>query len=139
MARAIDEQLKKAEERGRATLESEPRASAASYDQATRRIVVDLVGGCSYVFPAQLVQDLQSATPQELADIEVDGLGFNLHWPALDVDLYVPALVSGIFGRRAWMTRELARTAGRAKSPAKAAAARKNGAKGGRPRKTAAG
>jgi len=53
------------------------------------------------------------------------------------VDLCVPALVSGIFGTRAWMTRELARAAGRTKSPAKAAAARSNGAKGGRPRKIA--
>jgi hypothetical protein len=139
MARAIDEQLKKAEERGRATLENEPRATAASYDRKTGRIVVDLIGGCSYAFPARLVEDLQSASDQELADIEVDGVGFNLHWPTLDVDLYVPALVSGIFGTRVWMTRELARAAGRAKSPAKAAASRKNGAKGGRPRKTAAG
>jgi hypothetical protein len=51
----------------------------------------------------------------------------------------VPALVSGLFGTRAWMTRELARVAGQSVSPAKAAAARTNGAKGGRPRKVAAG
>jgi hypothetical protein len=69
--------------------------------------------------------------------VEVDGAGFNLHWPSLDVDLYVPALVSGIFGTRAWMTKELARRAGQAKSPAKAAAARRNGVRGGRPRKSA--
>ena len=75
---------------------------------------------------------------RDLGDIQVDGLGFNLHWPALDVDLYVPALIAGIFGTRAWMASELARVAGRAKSPAKTAAARRNGAKGGRPRKTAA-
>ncbi len=70
-----------------------------------------------------------------LAAVEVDGLGFNLHWPALDVDLYVPALVAGIFGTRAWMARELARVAGRKTSAAKAVASRANGAKGGRPRK----
>jgi hypothetical protein len=64
-------------------------------------------------------------------------MGFNLHWPTLDVDLYVPALVSGIFGTRDWMSKQLARVAGQAKSPAKAAAARANGAKGGRPRKAA--
>jgi hypothetical protein len=58
----------------------------------------------------------------------------DLHWPALDVDLFVPGLVVGIFGTRAWMTRELARVAGQTTSPAKAAAARSNGAKGGRPR-----
>lgn len=139
MVRVLDAQLKAAEARGRKMLETEPRASAAHYDRATGRVVVDLVNGCTYAFPAQLVQDLHGATPDDLAGIEVDGLGFNLHWPALDADLYVPALVSGIFGTRAWMARELARVAGRATSPAKAAAARSNGAKGGRPRKAAHG
>ena len=65
-------------------------------------------------------------------------MGFNLNWPTLDVDRYVPALVSGIFGTRAWMAIEFARLAGRTRSPTKAAAARANGAKGGRPRKAAA-
>ena len=99
--------------------------------------MVELANGCTYAFPAGLVQDLQGAGDDELADVQVDGAGFNLHWPALDADLYVPALVSGVFGTRAWMTRELARRAGQASSPAKAAAARTNGAKGGRPRKSA--
>jgi hypothetical protein len=48
----------------------------------------------------------------------VDGAGFNLHWPALDVDLYVPALLAGVFGTRSWIARELARLAGQATSPA---------------------
>ena len=139
MASVTDAQLKTAEARGGKALETEPRASATHYDRASGRVEVDLVNGCSYAFPAQLVQDLHGASHDDLAGVEVDGLGFNLHWPALDVDLYVPALVSGIFGTRAWMTRELARAAGRATSPAKAAAARSNGAKGGRPRKVAEG
>jgi hypothetical protein len=41
--------------------------------------------------------------------------------------------MAGLFGTRSHM----ARRAGQATSPAKAAAARANGAKGGRPRKTA--
>ena len=65
------------------------------------------------------------------------GWASNLHWPGLDVDLYVPALVAGIFGTRTWITRELARVAGQATSPKKVTAARSNGAKGGRPRKVA--
>ena len=94
-------------------------------------MVIELANGCAYAFPAQRVQDLQGASDEDLADVEVDGAGFNLHWPKLDVDLYVPALVAGVFGTRAWIARELARVAGRARSPAKAAAARSNGAKGG--------
>ena len=132
---AIEAQLKAAEARGRQMLETEPRALSAHYDEATGRVVLDLANGCTYAFPAQLVQDLQGASHEDLAGVVVDGVGFNLHWPALDADLYVPALVSGIFGTRAWMTRELARIAGSTPSLAKAAAARSNGAKGGRPRK----
>ncbi|PZR07781.1 MAG: DUF2442 domain-containing protein, partial [Azospirillum brasilense] len=52
---------------------------------------------------------------------------------ALDADLSVPGLLAGLFGTRAFMARQ----AGRATSPAKAAAARANGARGGRPRKSA--
>jgi len=130
-----DEQLEIAEARGQAMLAAEPRATAARFNRATRCVAIELANGCSYMFPAGLVQDLQEASDDELADMRVDGAGFNLHWPALDVDLYVPALVSGLFGTRAWMIRELARVAGGTRSPAKTAAARSNGAKGGRPRK----
>lgn len=137
MANASDVALKKAETLREAMLATEPRATAAHYDQATGRVAVDLVNGCSYAFPAALVQDLQGASPDDLANVEVDGLGFNLHFPALDADLYVPALVSGIFGTRAWMTRELGRAGGRKTSAAKTLAARANGAKGRRPRKVA--
>jgi hypothetical protein len=136
---ATDMQLKAAEARGHRMLKTEPRAAGARYEAVSGRVVIDLANGCSYAFPAALVQDLQAADPDDLAQVEIDGVGFNLHWPALDVDLYVPALVSGIFGTRAWMMSELARGAGRKTSPAKAAAARANGAKGGRPRKSAIG
>jgi hypothetical protein len=139
MANLTDEQLKRAEARGRRMLETEPRATKVQYDATAGRIVVDLANGCAYAFPADRVQELRGASGDDLAHVEVDGAGFNLHWPKLDVDLYVPALVSGIFGTRAWMAGELARIAGRTKSPTKAAASRANGAKGGRPRKAATG
>jgi hypothetical protein len=119
-------------------LETEPRAASAHYDKVTGRVTIDLVNGCAYVFPARLVEDLHGASDESLVDVRVDGVGFNLHWPALDVDLYVPALVSGIFGSRKWMASELARIAGRSRSPAKAAA-RSNGARGSHPRKVASG
>jgi hypothetical protein len=139
MANLTDEQLRMAEARGRQSLENDPRAISAHYDAMAGRIVVDLANGCAYAFPVQHVQELRGASGADLADVEVDGAGFNLHWPKLDVDLYVPALVSGIFGTRAWMAGELARIAGRTKSPKKAAAARTNGTRGGRPRKAVAG
>ncbi|MFY7958723.1 MAG: DUF2442 domain-containing protein [Elsteraceae bacterium] len=138
MAKLSDAQIDAAEARGRVMLETEPCATSARFDAASGRVVLELANGCAYAFPAALVEDLQNADAAALADVLVDGAGFNLHWPRLEVDLYVPALVAGFFGTRRWLTQELARIAGSARSPAKAAASRANGAKGGRPRKTAA-
>jgi hypothetical protein len=132
-------ELKRAETAGKKMLATEPRAVTARYDRKLGRVVIELTNGCSYAFPTALVWDLQKANADELSEVQVDGCGFNLNFPGLDVDLFVPALVSGIFGTRAWMARELARIAGRKTSLAKASAARANGAKGGRPRKVARG
>lgn len=129
-----DAQNAAAEARGRELLETEPRALKAKYDAKSGRIVVDLSNGATYAFPASLGEGLAGATPAQLAEVEVLGSGFGLHWESLDVDLSIPGLLAGRFGTRSWMS-ELARRAGSATSPAKAAAARANGAKGGRPRK----
>lgn len=139
MVDLTDSGFEAAEARGREMVKSEPRAVAARYDRETGRVAVELANGCTYIFPAQLAQELQGADDEALSVVAVDGAGFNLHWPAIDADLYVPALVAGVFGTRDWMAKEWARRAGRAATPAKAAASRTNGAKGGRPRKKRAG
>ena len=95
--------------------------------------MVELANGCAFAFPPRLVEGLEHATEEQLAEVELLGAGSGLHWEALDADLSVPGLLAGLFGTRA----HLARQAGQATSPAKAAAARANGAKGGRPRKSA--
>ena len=99
-------------------------------------MAIELINGCTCLFPLHLVEDLRNAEPRDLSNVEVEGHGFNLNWPRLDVDLYVPALVAGVVGTHNWMAKALARRAGSSTSPAKAAAARANGAKGGRPRKS---
>jgi hypothetical protein len=73
-----------------------------------------------------------------LGDIEVSLSGAGLHFPKLDADLYVPALLEGVLGSRKWMARSMGRTGGASTSAAKTEAARANGKLGGRPRKTAA-
>lgn len=137
MAHLTDTEFSAAEAHGQAVLEAEPRAVSAHYNRKTGCVTVDLINGCSYAFPISLVQDLREASTVDLTGVEVDGTGFNLHWPKLDVDLYIPALVAGFFGAQDWMRKALARQAGRSTSAAKATAARENGRKGGRPRKHA--
>ena len=131
IAEITDEELAAAEERGRIAASLEPRAASAHYDRPTRRIVIDLANGSTFAFPARLAEGLEQATDDELAEVEVLGEGYGLHWETLNEDHAVPALLAGIFGTKRYM----AQLAGRSTSPAKAAAARTNGAKGGRPRK----
>lgn len=121
-----------AEERGRIAEQAEPRAASARYDRRRGRMVVALTNGCSFTFPARLAQGLEQASDEQIAAFEILGAGYGLHWESLDVDLSIPGLLAGLFGTRSYM----ARRAGQARSPAKAAAARTNGAKGGRPRKS---
>ena len=133
----VEQELAKAGEAvARGTLEqaSEPRAKSARYDARKKMIVVELVNGASFAFPPGLAQGLEGARSADLSDIEITPMGTGLHWPRLDADLTVDGLLAGVFGGCGWMRAHAAR-AGRARSPAKAAAARANGAKGGRPKK----
>ncbi|MEP9356351.1 DUF2442 domain-containing protein [Xanthobacter sp. KR7-65] len=131
MADLTDAAIDAALERGRQAHESEPRAAAARFDRQSGRVIVDLTNGCTFGFPPRLAQGLEAATDDQLAAVEILGNGYGLHWETLDVDLSMPGLMAGIFGTNTYM----ARRAGQATSAAKAAAARANGAKGGRPRK----
>jgi hypothetical protein len=128
-------QVEAAQARGQVEQASALRAQAARYYQRKKLIVIDLVNGSSFSFPPQLAQGLANARTAELADIEISPHGAGLHWPQLDADLTVEGLLAGLFGSRSWM-RQHASKAGRVKSSAKAQAAKANGAKGGRPRKT---
>ena len=105
MADDVDAEIDAAELRGSELLAHAPRAVSARYDAASRRIVLEMANGCAYAFPPKLVEDLQNASDADLAGVVVDGAGFNLHWPALDADLWVPGLVDGVFGTRRWAER----------------------------------
>ena len=133
MAEPSGAEIEVAEARGRLARSLEPRAASARYDRRLKKIVVALTNGADFSFPARLAQGLECADEDELAAVEILGNGYGLHWERLDVDLTVPGLLAGLFGTRRYM----AQRAGQARSAAKAAAARANGAKGGRPRKRA--
>jgi hypothetical protein len=108
---------------------------AVRFDRATERIVVDFVNGATFLVPARALEGLEDATADELAEVELLG-ETGLHWESLDVDYTIQGLMAGIFGSRTFMDAQ--RRGGQSRSPAKVAASRANGAKGGRPRKSEA-
>lgn len=131
--------LQSANERGRRQRKKTPPAVAATNDRRSGRIVVSLSSGVDLSFSPSDAEGLESATPSQLAEIEITPSGLGLHFPKLDADLYLPALLKGVLGSRKWMAAKLGAMGGKSTSVAKRQASKANGRLGGRPRKAAAG
>jgi hypothetical protein len=134
---AITEQALEQAEARMEHLREAGHAVAARYDRKRARVIVALNTGVEVTFPVHLAEGLADAAEDALADITISPAGLGLHWPRLDADLYIPALMQGVFGSKSWMARQLGAQGGRARSAAKTAAARANGKRGGRPAKVA--
>jgi hypothetical protein len=111
------------------------RAMAARYDRRLGRVVISLSSKVDVMFSPRDAESLEKATPAELETIEISPSGLGIHFPRLDADLYLPALLEGFLGSRKWMAARLGATGGRSRSAAKRKAAKKNGRLGGRPKK----
>ncbi len=118
--------------RGTGLVKHGPVAVAARYRAGM--IVVELSSGIEIRFPVKLAQGLEKASHKELSDIQIEARGLGLHWPRLDVDLYVPSLLQGVLGTRQWMA-EIGKLGGSVTSPGKAKVSAENGRLGGRTRK----
>ena len=131
-----EQEFVEADQRGQAQRQA-GYAIAARYDRRSARIVIKLNTDVQISFPPRLAQGLAGASLDDLAVIEITQSGLGLHWPRLDADLYVPALLAGQLGSKQWIASQLGAIGGKARSQAKAASSRENGRKGGRPRKVA--
>jgi hypothetical protein len=119
--------------RGKRRAAREPRAVRVEYQEQSRRLLLELANGCVMLVPVDLLQGLRGAKAEALAAVTLMPRGQDLHWQQLDAQFTVAGLLAGVFGTKAWMA-ELGRAGGSVSSDAKRAAARANGAKGGRPR-----
>ena len=132
-----NDEFQAANKRGAERLGKTPIATRVRDDRRIGRIVIDLSSGLEVAFRPHDAQGLERSKPEDLAEIEISPSGLGIHFPRLDADLYLPALLEGFLGSRSWMAAEMGRRGGKAVSEAKAATARENGKLGGRPRKLA--
>ena len=124
--------LERARTKGTDVIKHGPVAVAARYRAGM--ILIELSSGVEVRFPVRLVEGLENGNPKDLSEIKIEARGLGLHWPRLDVDLYVPSLLRGILGTRKWMA-AIGKMGGSVTSAAKAMASAENGKLGGRPKK----
>ena len=94
-----DEEFATAKKAG-AALRQQGHVTAARYDEKAGSFVLNLHDGTELTVPAASLEGLQGASPQALSEVEVTPSGLGLHWPALDADVYVPALLENTFQSR---------------------------------------
>lgn len=124
-----------------------PRASRAYYFEEEDKVVIILKNYAELRIPSSQIQGLRNATPEQIAGVQLTASGNALHWESLDVQMSIEGLMSGVLGTEQWMrslrnetgmaniaASHLGHLGGKARTPAKIAASRANGKKGGRPR-----
>jgi hypothetical protein len=110
----------------------EPRANSVRYDSSKGLLLVELRSGFVFGFPPERVSGLEDASAKELAGVRISASGDGLHWEDLNVDASLTGLMADALNLREWAPRFMGQT----RNEAKARAARLNGMKGGRPRRT---
>ena len=104
---ARHDEFELANQRARRKHDRIPRAVSAHFDRGSGRIVIGLSTQMDVAFPPHVVQVLENAKPSQLEPIEITPSGFGLHFPKLDADIYLPALLEGFFGSKRWMAPRL--------------------------------
>ena len=132
-----DEEIEAARRHGEESMRTEPHAVWARYDARRKTLVMKLRKGATVSIPVALLNELQGATPRQLAEAKATEFGDTIEFEDFDMHISVKGLMRdlvGLTGAAAMLGSE----GGKATSTAKAAAARANGKRGGRPRKKTA-
>src|SRR5579863_4575086 len=93
-----------------------PRAVRARYDSRRGRVNIQLSSGLNVSFSPRDAQGLEKATAAQLGKIEISPSGFGIHFPKIDADIYLPALLLGFMGSRSWIAGRLGTLGGKSRS-----------------------
>ena len=92
-------------QRGARRRKESPYAVRARFENERRRVIVTLSSQDEFTFYPAQVEGLEEASPRDLGQIEITPSGFGLHFPNLDADVYLPALMRGIKGSPDWLAK----------------------------------
>jgi hypothetical protein len=106
----------------------------ARYDRVADTLDLTLRAGIVVRLPRSRISELATATPRQVGRVEVQPGGDGISFQSIDVDIYVPGLLADELGPM--FARALGRRSRGRTTPKKAAASRRNGQRGGRPKKS---
>lgn len=130
--------LERAIERGRKRSRQELHATAVQYLPALKSLLIGFADQSAVALPVKNYPELAKLSTAELDHITVGFGGSALYLDEHDLHVSIAGLVSASKPLMEMAATVIAARNGRRSSTAKAAAARANGQKGGRPRKLAA-
>lgn len=137
MAKAFSRaEFQAATKRGAAKAKLPSALLKADLDERSRSLMLRFRSGVAVVVPTKAIREIAKEPLSKIRDVKASPLGDGLLFEEVGELIYVPGLLRDLFGDA--FTAALGKIGGKAKSPAKTAAARANGAKGGRPKKNAA-
>lgn len=74
-------------------------AVSAEYNARARRLRIELASGVGLAVPVDRIEGLARAKASVIRSVRIEGGGYGLYWPALDLDVSVPGLGPGASGR----------------------------------------
>lgn len=112
----------------------EPVLEQVSYAPKRDVISLRLSTGALVEFARLAVKELRRLNRGQLQSLAPDNAGLTLSQRDLDIDIYLPGLLSELLGVKPGAL--LGQKGGTSRSPAKRRASQRNGRRGGRPKKT---
>lgn len=109
---------------------------AAGLDEKAKAVRLRFRSGIEIAIPIKAISEIAKAPIAMLRDVQASPMGDGLVFSELGEAIYVPGLLRDLLADA--FAGALGKIGGRSRSAAKVRAARKNGSKGGRPRKVAA-
>lgn len=111
----------------------EPVLERVGYAPRRDVIALHLSTGALVEIPRLAVKELRNLNQEQLRALRPDNAGVTLSQRDLDIDIYLPGLLSEVLGIKPGAI--LGRKGGTRRSPAKQRASQRNGRRGGRPKK----
>jgi hypothetical protein len=112
----------------------EPLLERIAYVPKRDVLALYLATGSVVEIPRANIEELRELDPVQLRELTPDNAGMTLSQRSLDIDIYLPGLLSEAIGISPGAV--LGKEGGARTSEAKRLAARRNGSRGGRPKKT---